>query len=55
MNSTVGWLYTLHSVMFNAPTETEMAAFQTTQVMHGANISLINLLVDCNFQAVLMW
>lgn len=28
MNSTVGWQYTLHSVMFNAPAETVMAALQ---------------------------
>lgn len=40
MNSTVGWQYTLHSVMFNAPAEAEMAALQ---MMRSAYISL-NLL-----------
>lgn len=41
MNSTVGWQYTLYSVMFNAPAETEMAALQ---MMRSAYISLVNLL-----------
>lgn len=41
MNSTVGWQYTLHSVMFNAPAEAEMAALQ---MMRSAYISLVNLL-----------
>lgn len=41
MNTTVGWQYTLRSVMFNAPAETEMAALQ---MMSPANISLVNLL-----------
>lgn len=41
MNSTVGWQYTLHSVMFNAQAETEMAALQ---MMCSAYSSLVNLL-----------
>lgn len=41
MNSTVGWQYTLCSVMFNAPAETKMAVLQ---MMCSAYISLVNLL-----------
>lgn len=38
MNSTVGLQYTLHSVMVNAPAESEMAALQ---MMHSDYIPLV--------------
>lgn len=34
MNSTVGWQYTLHSVMVNAPSEAELAALQMMRTTH---------------------
>lgn len=52
MNSTVGWQYTLHSVMFNAQAETEIAALQMMRSVYISLIQPVNSLSDLK---KLMW
>lgn len=44
MNSTVGWQYTLRSVMFNAPAETKMAALQMSWLAYFSMLTCLSLL-----------
>lgn len=43
MNSTVGWQYTLRSVMFNAPAEAKMAALQMSWLAYISMLTCLSL------------